>query len=272
MESVAENLGVQTVEEHFYIRFPPDLSESIREDLKDVRKPSDLTIRFATARTASVQISADEELPAVLVDLPACTETLKSLDIHSTGQPCTSGTSGQYCKVADAAQMLVVLGSAEQADAFAAQMRAADWQYPDGMTAPMVRARQRRFRDDPSRTKRSDLEAIEAQVKRLLEADERALRTRFDYHINARLVKSSDPNSVVDDSSLPIDDEDELEAEFAAEIEQQFESADEEQEEGVAASRLRELGEKRAQLQRVTNPTIRALLEETIRQMESELQ
>lgn len=277
-----ELLGVQALEEHVYIRFPADLAESIREDLRDVRKPSDLSITFTSERRAVVQIGASERLPAVLADLPTVTETAKSLEAgHGPS------TTGQYCKVADAAQLLVVFSTDEQAAQWESQMRSVDFQLPDGLTAPMHLARQRRF--NPSATqsalskRRQELEAIEEQVKALLERDALATMSRFEYWQNGRLVRSSDgvditasstgnPATTIEPESEQDHDGVDEEADLVAEIEDELMHTAEEEIADARAERLKELEAKRSQLERVTNPAIRAFLEETIKQLELELQ
>lgn len=262
--SQPELVGVQALEEHFYIRFPTDLAESIREDLRDVRKPSDLSLTFITPRRATVQFGASERLSAILVDIPTVTETIKSLEAgHGPS------TTGQYCKVAEAAQMLIVFSTDEQADEFEERMRAVDFQYQDGLTPPMHQARQRRF--NPTRAGvRVELEQIEEQVRALLERDSRSTLSRFEYYQNDRLVKSSEPTIVTREEIEDSDDD------LAAEIEDELmHGSDTEPSVSVPnprQERLDELEAKRTQLARVTNPAIRAFLEETIKQLESELQ
>lgn len=264
--------GVQALEEHIFIRFPADLAESIREDLRAVRKPSDLTITFSSPRIATVHIGADEHLPAILVDLPSIAESVKSLDPGSG-----PATTGQYCKVADASQLLIVFQSTEQAAAFDKQLKAVDYQWADGITPPMHQARLRRFRTEGGRRRRAEIEEIEEQVKSLMEKDEISSKSTFEYYVNDKMVRSS--VGILSTAARA----EELEAELAAEIEDEMMLVEEEEEEVEDADeleeeildpnqeRLKELEAKRLQLEKVTNPAIRAFLEETIKQIESEL-
>lgn len=117
------------IEEHFLLRLPPSLASLLTSSLveNDFTHPGDLEIRFVSPRTALVSHPRfiKPGYAAVLCDLPACLETLKnpSLQLDYTQRKVAgdeedgegesslkeSYTVGQYYKVADLNQVLVVL-------------------------------------------------------------------------------------------------------------------------------------------------------------------
>ncbi|OJD32858.1 transcription initiation factor tfiid subunit 7 [Diplodia corticola] len=102
---------------------------------------------------------------ACMVDLPCIIEGMKSWEKKS----------GWY-KTADICQMLLVhtkVDTPEQAKDAALPKEVDDktWQYPHGLTPPMHYVRKRRFR---KRVSTRTIEAVEEEVERLLEADDKA--------------------------------------------------------------------------------------------------
>ncbi|KAI9744576.1 MAG: hypothetical protein M1818_002105 [Claussenomyces sp. TS43310] len=107
---------------------------------------------------------------ATLVDLPCVIEGMKSWD-----------KKGWY-KAADICQMLLVFAQIpRESDALTIELpKSIDphtHQYPHGLTPPMYFARKRRFRKRISRTA---IEAVEDAVEKLLEADAKAVSTRYE--------------------------------------------------------------------------------------------
>lgn len=107
---------------------------------------------------------------ATLVDLPCVIEGMKSWD-----------KKGWY-KAADICQMLLVFAQIpKESDALTIELpKTIDpntHQWPHGLTPPMHFARKHRFRKRISRTA---IEAVEDAVEKLLEADAKALSTRYE--------------------------------------------------------------------------------------------
>ncbi len=216
------------LEEHFILRLPPSLASLLRGSLveSEFTSPGDLKIRFLTGRTALVQHPRfiKPGYPAILCDSPSIMETLKnpsisidhSNDNHKVQTPSTSTsensqfTVGQYYKVADLNQILVVLdvdspegqrtltslpsniqqrllriaASPDSFDTLLQGIPAAEqaeeshsatlpWcSLPDGLTAPLKSAQKRRFAPRPLHASRvGDLERVEREVERLLKED-----------------------------------------------------------------------------------------------------
>ncbi|KAL1651333.1 hypothetical protein SLS58_000672 [Diplodia intermedia] len=102
---------------------------------------------------------------ASMVDLPCIIEGMKSWEKKS----------GWY-KTADICQMLLVhtrVDAPEQAKniPLPKEVDEKSWQYPHGLTPPMHYVRKRRFR---KRVSTRTIEAVEEEVERLLEADDKA--------------------------------------------------------------------------------------------------
>ena len=290
-------MGLQALEEHIYIRFPVSIADIVRSELRQSRQPNDLTITFTTPRRANVVFNGST-FTGFLVDLPTITETLKSLDCNS-GQTST----GQYCKVADCTQMLMVIDPRESdVDEYDQILKHLEYRWPDGLTPPMYQAHRNRWSGQfsasgahPSSQGVKNIEQVEGQVKALLDRDAAADRTDFDYFVDAKLVKTSDLTRSLAKEMLRVDDDDDegLDADLAAEIEDELmgeldeDIIEEEEDNEMGEEELsettkdtsiqqhgalwQELQEKQSQLERVTNPAIRALLEETIQQLQEEL-
>lgn len=134
-----------SIEDQFILRLPASLASILNTELSenDYSLPGDLSIRFLSPRTAIVRHSRfiKEAYPAILVDSPTVMETLKSsnlsiveiepitseevtnnnnnnnnnssnINTHSSLNPSNSDPdliAGQYYKVADVNQILLVL-------------------------------------------------------------------------------------------------------------------------------------------------------------------
>ncbi|KAK0660884.1 Transcription initiation factor TFIID subunit 7 [Lasiodiplodia hormozganensis] len=127
---------------------------------------ADVHFRFfdREGRRACVSIQG-HHYAACMVDLPCIIEGMKSWEKKS----------GWY-KTADICQMLLVhtrVDTPEQAKDAPTPKEVDDktWQYPHGLTPPMHYVRKRRFR---KRVSTRTIEAVEEEVERLLDADEKA--------------------------------------------------------------------------------------------------
>jgi transcription initiation factor TFIID subunit 7 len=167
------------IEEEFVLRMiPGDDCEYLRKIIgeKKIGVPvkeggADVQMKFLhpDGRRAMVTIRK-RHYAATLVDLPCIVEGMKSWD-----------KKGWY-KSADICQMLHVFAPVQsEAEALKIDLpKEVDpktFQYPHGLTPPMHFARKRRFRKRISRTA---VEAIEAAVERLLEADARAESSKYE--------------------------------------------------------------------------------------------
>ncbi|TVY71285.1 Transcription initiation factor TFIID subunit [Lachnellula suecica] len=186
-----------TIEEEFVLRMPPgDDCEYLREAIagKKIGMPvsqggADITMKFyhQDGRRASINIRG-HLYAATLVDLPCIIEGMKSWDKRG------------WWKAADICQMLWVFApiTKEEEAKTIALPKIVDpntFQYPHGLTPPMHYARKRRFRKRISRTA---IEAVEAEVERLLEEDRLAESTRcemFDADEESRRESAFSPES-----------------------------------------------------------------------------
>jgi TATA-binding protein-associated factor Taf7 len=226
------------LEEHFILRLPPSLASLLTDPLLEsaFTSPGDLKIRFASPRTALVQHPRfiKPAYPALLCDSPSILETLKnptisvefkssSLSSSSNSNSSNTATSttavlGQYYKVADLNQILVVLDVdspegqgtlsrlpahiqqrllllATAPDSFEAIKSAIpagqlaeeaassslSWcSLSDGLTPPLKNAQRRRFAPRPVHAAEiGNLERVEREVERLLKADGHCEESHF---------------------------------------------------------------------------------------------
>ena len=68
-----------TYEEHFIVRFPPSVAAQLREELREAEQPEDLSITFTDARRANV-VFHGRNYVGVLLDLPTIIESHKTFD------------------------------------------------------------------------------------------------------------------------------------------------------------------------------------------------
>jgi len=169
------------IEEQFILRMEPGedcdyLRQSIMDKKIGIPKAmggADVYMKFfeGNGRRAAIHIRG-RIYAATLVDLPCIIEGMKSWDKRG------------WWKSADICQMLLVYAlvrSDDEAKTIALPdiIDQTTHQYPHGLTAPMHHARKRVFR---KRMSKNAIEAAEAAVNRLLQADETALETRFDHY------------------------------------------------------------------------------------------
>jgi transcription initiation factor TFIID subunit 7 len=166
------------IEEEFILRMVPgDDCDFLRRMINEKRLGiprnqggPDIQMRFfqGDGRRAAVTIRGNT-YAATLVDLPCVIEGMKSWDKRG------------WWKSADICQMLWVFApikNQEEAKTIALPsiVDQKTFQYPHGLTPPMHYARKRRFR---KRLDRNQIEAVEAAVERLLDADQKAESTSF---------------------------------------------------------------------------------------------
>ncbi|KAF2773436.1 hypothetical protein EJ03DRAFT_387242 [Teratosphaeria nubilosa] len=159
------------IQQGFILRMLPGVEASRLRDainnqkigFKEREGGMDLSIKFVTTdhRRAVVKV-AGKQFAAVLVDLPCIIESMKSWDKKG------------WWKVADIHQMLLVLKEIRSEDeakhaSLPKEVDEKTLQYAHGLTPPMHYVRKRRFR--PRETHRQ-LEDVEGEVQRLLDADE----------------------------------------------------------------------------------------------------
>jgi transcription initiation factor TFIID subunit 7 len=164
-----------TIEEEFILRMMPgDDCDYLRQAIADKKiglpkgpphYGADVYLKFynGDGRRASVTIRG-KAYAATLVDLPCVIEGMKSWDKRG------------WWKSADICQMLWVFAEIKnEAEAKTIPLPSivdpVTYQYPHGLTPPMHFARKRRFR---KRVHKSQIEAVEAAVDRLLQADAEA--------------------------------------------------------------------------------------------------
>lgn len=283
-----------TYEEQFIIRFPPSVAAELREELRELSQPEDLSVTFTDPRRATVMFHGRKYV-GVLVDLPTIIEAQRTFD------------RSQYYKIADICQMLLVLPDNAESQAKIKEYETNGWQHPDGLTPPLKNVRVRRFSRTASYGKQKDVEAIEKRVQALLDRDSAVTTSTFTvYDGNGRAILTGGkmdgkfqrpaPGEADEMESMVAESEDE---ELAAELEEAMmaEDATEVIESSTqtveslpptevsdkatpmttpqASSAILELqakiNERKAQLASVTNPLIRARLEDVIRQLEEDL-
>lgn len=155
------------IEEQFILRMPPgDDCDYLRAviEKKELNPTSDVWFKFKDSRRAVVCVRGNL-YSALLVDLPSIIESNKTLDKKA------------IFKTADICQMLLVSERIKHEDeSFNLLTRPQDITYPHGLTPPMHFVRKRRFR---KRISNRTIEAVEAEVDRLLRDDERAEKSLF---------------------------------------------------------------------------------------------
>ncbi|KAL7269029.1 hypothetical protein RUND412_008321 [Rhizina undulata] len=155
------------IEEQFILRMPPgEDCEYLREiiEKKELSTTSDVWFKFKDSRRAVVCVRGNL-YAALLVDLPCIVESNKTLDKKA------------IFKAADICQMLLVTEKIEnEAQVLNVSTRFQDITYPHGITPPMQYVRKRRFR---KRVSNRTIEAVEAEVDRLLRDDENAIDSNF---------------------------------------------------------------------------------------------
>ncbi|KAI5793151.1 TAFII55 protein conserved region-domain-containing protein [Geopyxis carbonaria] len=156
------------IEEQFILRMPPGSDcDYLREviERKELSVTSDVWLKFKDQRRAVVNVRG-HLYSACLVDLPCVIEANKTLD------------KKQIFKTADICQMLLVGDRIQHEDeAWNVSARLQDITFPHGLTPPMQHVRRRRFR---KRISNRTIEAVEAEVDRLLRDDEAAKSSKFD--------------------------------------------------------------------------------------------
>lgn len=167
------------IEEQFVLRMMPGddceyLHKMITEKKIGIPKHAggaDFHMKFfeGDGRRAAVTVCG-HVYAATLVDLPTIVEGMKSWDKRG------------WWKSADICQMLWVFAPIKKEEEaktieLPKMVDPQTFQYPHGLTPPMHNARKRRFRKRISRTA---IEAVEDAVEKLLEADAKAVSTRYE--------------------------------------------------------------------------------------------
>lgn len=162
------------------LRMPPgDDCNYLREvvEKKELNPTSDVWFKFKDSRRAVVCVRG-HLYSALLVDLPNIIESNKTLDKKA------------IFKTADICQMLLVSERIKHEDeSFNLLTRPQDITYPHGLTPPMHFVRKRRFR---KRISNRTIEAVEAEVDRLLRDDERAEKSSFSLVDAAELARAEE--------------------------------------------------------------------------------
>ncbi|KAG0635915.1 TAFII55 protein conserved region-domain-containing protein [Tuber brumale] len=155
------------IEEQFILRMQPgEDCEYIREviEKKELNVTTDVWMKFKDSRRAVVGVRGNL-YSALLVDLPCIIESNKTLDKKA------------IFKTADISQMLVVGDRIDrEEEVLTVPARPQDITYPHGVTPPMHYVRKRRFR---KRISNRTIEAVEAEVERLLAEDAKAESSKF---------------------------------------------------------------------------------------------
>lgn len=158
---------------------PGDDCDYLREviEKKELNPTSDVWFKFKDSRRAVVCVRG-HLYSALLVDLPSIIESNKTLDKKA------------IFKTADICQMLLVSERIKHEDeCFNLLTRPQDITYPHGLTPPMHFVRKRRFR---KRISNRTIEAVEAEVDRLLRDDERAEKSSFSLVDAAELARAEE--------------------------------------------------------------------------------
>ncbi|PWW78283.1 hypothetical protein C7212DRAFT_364365 [Tuber magnatum] len=155
------------IEEQFILRMQPgEDCEYLREviEKKELNVTTDVWMKFKDSRRAVVGVRGNL-YGALLVDLPCIIESNKTLDKKA------------IFKSADISQMLVVGDRIDkEEEVLAVPAHPQDLTYPHGVTPPMHYVRKRRFR---KRISNRTIEAVEAEVERLLTEDAKAESSKF---------------------------------------------------------------------------------------------
>ncbi|KAF8449773.1 TAFII55 protein conserved region-domain-containing protein, partial [Terfezia claveryi] len=157
------------IEEQFILRMPPGPDCTYLRHLietKTLDTSSDVFFKFVSPRTAVVGVRGNL-YSALLVDLPCILESVKTLDKKNV------------FKTADVCQMLLVgerVRSEEEGD-LGGGWKMTDIIYPHGITPPLQFVRKRRFR---KRVSNRTIEAVEAEVDRLLAMDQDAESSKYE--------------------------------------------------------------------------------------------
>lgn len=163
------------IEEQFIIRIleANDQCNYIRQIIneKKIGVTRDISLKFldSDGRRAIFTVRG-QMYAATLVDLPCILEAMKSWDRRG------------WWKSADISQMLLVFAPIKtEAEAMSIKLPTivdpVTHQYPHGLTPPMQYARKRRFR---KRLHKTQIEAMEDAVEKLLKEDEKAVYTSYE--------------------------------------------------------------------------------------------
>ncbi|KAI5854041.1 TAFII55 protein conserved region-domain-containing protein [Tricharina praecox] len=198
------------IEENFILRMQPGPDcDYLREviERKELNVTSDVWMKFKEPRKAVVCVRG-HLYAAALVDLPCVIEANKTLDKKN------------IFKVADICQMLLVTQRlTHEEEIWSVKLNHGEQQYPHGLTPPMQYARKRRFR---KRISNRTIEAVEAEVDRLLKDDEVAENSKFHLVDAAELDREGSPESEAGDDYALLGEEeydDEQDAEGEADVE-----------------------------------------------------
>jgi transcription initiation factor TFIID subunit 7 len=201
------------IEENFILRMQPGPDcDHLREviERKELNVTSDVWMKFKEPRKAVVCVRG-HLYAAALVDLPCVIEANKTLD-----------KKGVF-KVADICQMLLVTQRiTHEEEIWSVKFNHGDQQYPHGLTPPMQYARKRRFR---KRISNRTIEAVEAEVDRLLKDDETAVSSKFHLVDAADVDREGSPESEAGDDYALLGQEeydDEQDAEGEVDVEYQY--------------------------------------------------
>lgn len=261
-------LGVSALEEQFVLRLPLELADLMREELEQNQLPKDFQIIFRDNRHASVTLHG-QALSGFLLSLPTLVESHRTVD------------TTQYVKVADISKILLCVPKAEEAE-WERRVERDGWLWMNGLTPPTMGM----GRKVGSTRKLEELERIELEVQRLLEADEAAEATSYSLYQNDRLLKTNSSALLREESqseTLPADAEAEEELsssyymsdmeadDLAAELELDLQQQKVQEEEATLQEQVDELESKKAQVESVANPLIRARLQDAIAALEAEL-
>lgn len=206
------------IEENFILRMVPgEDCDYVRQAIQDKnwgKEGAKVRLKFLQndGRRAVLTVRG-RMYAAIFVDMPCIVEGVKSWDKKA------------WYKVADICQMLMVLGlvqSENEASTYPIPEREVDnrtWAYAHGLTPPMHWVRKRRFR---KRISTHTIEEVEAQVQRLLAADD-AAQGGVRYEVidpnkaRAQNAREEGEQSDVDDDMDGEGEADEGEAVFEAE-------------------------------------------------------
>lgn len=224
------------------LRLDVPLARAVKAQIAAEGVAHDLRITWTSARAARIHFRTLVR-DALLVDLPCIVEAQKTIDRK------------QFYKVADVAQMLLVVENGTMAvDAASCQSAASNsaacaYKWPHGVTAPLQNVRSRRFRAAAMGALAGV--DIEEAVERLLQADDAAVDVHWDVVENADfegagaeddisdLVADIEYNLMDDEEDEEDDDEDAILQEEDDDFEMQLTAdAKEEEQEGTLVDLL----------------------------------